>query len=127
MSDVTLTATHLLGGIWRGVLTVSNAPKNYHPQIGASHLGVSIEGVTVTQSTDQDTWLINVPAPPEAISDGVQTILITDQRTDVQLNSFTILAGEVLSDDIRADLDLLRAELDLLKKAFRRHCSESSI
>lgn len=127
MSDLTLTATHLSGGVWHGVLTVSNAVMNYHPQLGASHLGVLIDGVLVTQSPDQDLWQISVPVPPEAISDGVHTILITDQRTGMQLGSFAILAGEALSDDIRAELDLLRAELDLLKKAFRRHCSESSI
>jgi hypothetical protein len=30
-----------------------------------------------------------------------------------------------LDEDIRAEVDLLRAELDLLKRAFRRHCSET--
>jgi hypothetical protein len=30
-----------------------------------------------------------------------------------------------LAEDIRAEMDLLRAELDLLKQAFRRHCVET--
>ena len=35
------------------------------------------------------------------------------------------LAGEALAHDIRAEIDLLRAELDMLKRAFRRHCLET--
>jgi hypothetical protein len=42
------------------------------------------------------------------------------------LGSFSIVAGDALAEDIRAELSLLRAELDMLKKAFRRHCVETS-
>jgi hypothetical protein len=31
-----------------------------------------------------------------------------------------------LEEDIRAEVSLLRAELDLLKRAFRRHCAETA-
>lgn len=127
MSDMILSATHLQAGIWEGVLTVSNAMKDYQPLIGASHLGVLIDGVTVVEGAEQGTWMVNVPVPAEAISDGVQTIIVSDRRTGETLNSFSLVAGEALDDDIRADLNLLRAELDVLKKAFRRCCSEPSI
>jgi hypothetical protein len=30
-----------------------------------------------------------------------------------------------MEDDLRAEVDLLRAELDMLKRAFRRHCLET--
>ena len=33
--------------------------------------------------------------------------------------SITLLAGDAMSEDVRAEIDLLRAELDLLKRAFR--------
>jgi hypothetical protein len=39
--------------------------------------------------------------------------------------AFAIVTGEPLDDDIRAELDLLRAELEMLKRAFRRHCLET--
>jgi hypothetical protein len=42
------------------------------------------------------------------------------------LEKFTLIAGDVLGDDIRAEVDLLRAELDMLKRAFRRHCVETT-
>jgi len=51
--------------------------------------------------------------------------LIADQRSGETLNSFSIISGTPLDDDIRVEMDLLRAELDMLKKAFRRHCLET--
>ena len=51
--------------------------------------------------------------------------MIRDRKEDVVLGSFSIVAGDALAEDIRAELTLLRAELDMLKKAFRRHCVET--
>ena len=62
--------------------------------------------------------------PVEAVGDGVQTFLILDMRRDTVLTSFSLLGGEALSEDMRAEMALLRAELDMLKRAFRRHCLE---
>jgi hypothetical protein len=56
----------------------------------------------------------------------VQVFLINDAATGETLDSFTIITGEPLEDDIRAEVELLRAELDMLKRAFRRHCVETS-
>jgi len=42
-----------------------------------------------------------------------------------KLGHFTIITGVAMEDDIRAEMDLLRAELDMLKRAFRRHCLET--
>lgn len=64
-----------------------------------------------------------MPIPAERIADGVQTFVIRDRRTDQGLASFAIVAGDALAEDIRAEIGLLRAELDMLKKAFRRHCA----
>ena len=38
----------------------------------------------------------------------------------------TVGGLEELDDDIRAEVDLLRAELDMLKSAFRRHSVETA-
>ena len=43
----------------------------------------------------------------------------------LELAQFTLVAGQPLDEDIRAELSLLRAELDLLKRAFQRHVRES--
>jgi hypothetical protein len=60
--------------------------------------------LSVTHSTkEEDLWLLQVTIPEEAIAD-----------------------GEALGDDMRVEIELPRAELDMLKRAFRRHCVETS-
>jgi len=55
----------------------------------------------------------------------VQTVVLRDPATGARLAHFTIITGMPLEADIRAEVDLLRAELDMLKRAFRRHCLET--
>ena len=125
MGELTLTATRLLEGVWEGVLTTVDMGENYQPEIAVTHLGTPVENVTVTEDAEQGLWVVRIPVPVSAIADGVQTFLMTDARTGERLKSFSILAGEPLAGDIRVELGLLRAELDMLKKAFRRHCVEA--
>lgn len=121
MSEPALTATRLFEGVWEGVLTGYQDT----PEIVATYLDAPLDGVTVTPGEDKTCWLLQVPVPASALSEGLQTIVISDKRTGATLNSFTILAGRDLDDDIRSEVALLRAELDMLKKAFRRHCVET--
>ena len=122
MSRLTLTPTHLLEGTWHGTLTQDGPGE---PQIRVTHLGQDVPNVTM-RSTSETEWQVTVPIPAAVIADGVQTILIEDAADDTQLNHITLIAGEALAEDIRAEVELLRAELDMLKRAFRRHCVESS-
>jgi hypothetical protein len=52
----------------------------------------------------------------------VQSFLV--QSDGVTLAQFTLVAGQAPDQDLRAELNLLRAELDLLKRAFQRHVRE---
>ncbi len=126
MSDLKLTTTRLLEGVWEGVLTVASAADDFQPDIEVSHLNTPLEGVCVTRDHDNGWWLVRVPVPAAALSDGVHSFLISDRRNGNKLGSFSILAGAPLNDDIRCELELLRGELDMLKKAFRRHCVETT-
>jgi hypothetical protein len=124
MSNVRLTKTQIQEGIWDGLLSdwlVSTEP----PLVKVLHLGREVDGVTIKPANDGQGWHLRVPIPIKAILDGVQTFIIVDEKTGDTLDSFSILAGEALAEDIRAEIDLLRAELDMLKKAFRRHCIET--
>lgn len=40
------------------------------------------------------------------------------------LDRITLMSGAPLDEDIRAEVALLRDELEMLKRAFRRHCAE---
>ncbi len=124
MSKLTLTKTRLIEGVWEGVLTHEGSG-NYQPDIQVTHLQEDIPGVEVREHPDEGLWVVRVPIPAEKISDGVQTFLIRDRKTGDTLESFALMSGDALSYDIRAEVTLLREELDMLKRAFRRHCLET--
>jgi len=124
MSDVTLTKTRLFEGVWEGVLT-HEGKGNFQPELEVTHLQKPVSGVEVIEKQEENMWVVRVPIPAELIADGVQTFLIQDKRSGETLNSFALMSGEVLSYDIRGEVTLLREELDMLKRAFRRHCLET--
>lgn len=124
MSELTLTKTRLRNGLWEGRVTGA-ATSGARPNIVVTHLDQPVDEVELTQAGDSSTWNIVIPIPTHAVADGVQTFLIFDQDTDTKLGDFTLMAGETVADDLRAEVELLRAELDMLKRAFRRHCIET--
>lgn len=122
MTTLTLTPTRMRHGIWEGMVEQTGSGV---PQIAVTHLGNAVPDVQVSEQGDGGTWLVQVPIPPEAIADGVQVFVLTDATDGEKLGHFTLIAGEALGDDIRVEMELLRAELDMLKRAFRRHCVET--
>jgi len=121
MADMTLTKTRIQAGVYEGVLSGVADPK-----LQALIEGQPVETLSVTPEQDgSGNWSVRLAIPHDALSDGVQTFVITDTETGDTLDSFTIVTGEPLDDDLRGEVDLLRAELDMLKKAFRRHCVET--
>jgi hypothetical protein len=125
MTTETLTKTRLRAGVWHGILsTAQDAPA---AEIDVWHLEAPLQGVTVKPVADQPRqYLVAVPIPITALNDGVQTFVIQNKHSQETYASFTIIAGDPLDDDLRAEINLLRAELDLLKRAFRRHCVETA-
>ncbi len=123
MADQRLTRTRIRAGVWEGILTGAAN----EPSLSVVHLQAEVPGVTATAVPDRPgDWQVRVPIPAEALSEGVQTFLIQDRATGQTLEHFTIVTGVALDEDIRAEVDLLRAELDMLKRAFRRHCLETA-
>jgi len=121
-SALTVTPKRLFEGVWTAVVQTSAKDA---PDLIVTHLEKPLLGVTVTQTETATEWELKVPVPIEAVCDGVQTFLVRDALTEDEVASFTLISGEALGDDIRAEMDLLRAELDMLKRAFRRHCLET--
>ena len=107
----------IAGGVWEAVL--SGAAEA--PQIEALTGGRAVEGVEVLAGK-QGRFTVRGPIPTWALNDGVQTFLV--RSGEVTLAQFTLVAGEPLDADLRAEISLLRAELDLLKRAFQRHVRE---
>lgn len=125
MSDFTLTKTRLFEGVWEGVLT-PEASDTAPPRVQVTHLQEPLQGVEVIEEAQAGHWVLRVPIPAEVIADGVQTFVISDTRTGATLGSFALMSGDALAYDIRAEVTLLREELDMLKRAFRRHCLETT-
>lgn len=125
MADVMLTKLRLCEGVWEGLLS---APRAMTPRLRLWHrdelLGEPETIATEAAGEGRAEWLVRFPLPVERLSDGMQTFVIEDAETGAALAHETLLAGEALDADALAELSLLRAELDLLKRAFRRHCSE---
>ena len=125
MMQMALAGGGLRNGVWEAAITT--APDADAPQLEVRHMDRRIEGVTLAAVAGvPGTWGLRVPVPADCLNDGVQTFVIRDATTDATLGRFVIAAGETLGEDLLAEVSLLRAELDMLKRAFRRHCIETA-
>ncbi len=122
MEHETLTRVRLHGGRYEGVYTGPGAV-----DVEAVHEGKVVAVADVTAEAAQPgRWRVALDLPPSVIGDGVQVIALRSTASGAVLDRITLMAGEALNEDIRADLALLRDELEMLKRAFRRHCVETA-
>jgi hypothetical protein len=124
-TSATLTRKHISNGVYEGVFKSTKNDASA-PDLELNYLGNAV-GETWAEQLDiqENTWLIRCTIPADTISDGIQTFLICNAGGDTALDSFSIVTGEPLDDDLRNEISLLREELDMLKRAFRRHCVET--
>lgn len=123
MTGMYLEKARIQAGVWEGLLTVPGGEKT---ALEVIYQGQVLPGVDVEALPDQPgQFSVRVPIPAELLNDGIQTFVIQDKSTGQTLDSFAIVTGEPLQPDLRAEIDLLRSELDMLKRAFRRHCQNS--
>ncbi|UXU73768.1 MULTISPECIES: hypothetical protein [unclassified Paracoccus (in: a-proteobacteria)] len=114
----------LAAGVWRGILRRSQPPG----RLLLTHQQATLAEVSVNPA-GQDLWQIAVPLPADRLGDGMQTFLLVEEIASAKpggrpalrtLAQMTLLAGTALDHDLRAEIALMRAELDLLKREFRR-------
>jgi hypothetical protein len=119
-----LTKTRIQAGHWEGVLRHDGAAA---PTLLVTHQGTALAAPELRPIPDQPGHShVRIRIPAELLGEGVHSFLICEQSSGAQLAQFSIIAGEAVEDDLRSELSLLRAELDMLKKAFRRHCTETA-
>lgn len=124
MTRYTVTRTRLREGLWDCAVQ-ADTPDRPAPTLSVTHMGSPVPGIELA-SEAPGSWTLRIPVPQDMLSDGVQTLLIHDAAGGDLLESLTLLAGDALAHDLRGEVDLLRAELDMLKRAFRRHCLETA-
>ncbi|MBC7157387.1 MAG: hypothetical protein H5U20_07715 [Rhodobacteraceae bacterium] len=119
-----LTAATLRAGVWEGEIASPDGTDEL-PALEITHLGQPLDGLELRQVAS-GRWQMRAALPPSLIAEGVQTLVLSNPATGARIGTLTLIAGEALEDDLRAEVALLRAELDMLKKAFRRHCLETA-
>ena len=120
MTKFHFVTTEMRAGTWHGTLTGAGA--DFEVQV--LHDGTLLENVTCHYDAQHDLSHIKVPIARSLINEGLQTFIVSDKNGH-KLAHFTLLAGDALADDLRAEIALLRAELDMLKSAFRTHCAQT--
>lgn len=125
MARFKLTKKQIHQGFYEGVLEAKSAISGA-PALEMLYLGDVVGEVSVEPLGDNNTsWTVRVAIPSEFLTDGVQTFLIVRVGDTQILDRFSVVTGEPLQEDLRAEIELLRAELDMLKRAFRRHASQT--
>lgn len=120
MSKLKIINAQLRAGLWQAEIA---GTAEQPPQISVQHEGVILDGVTLDYDAQRAHWRIAFPIPADAITDGVQTFVVCGEDHET-LAHFSVLSGDSASKDLRAEIDLLRNELEVLKAAFRRHCAK---
>ncbi len=122
MAEV-LTRTALQAGRYEGILTGAD-----ETEIEALHKGriVGVAQMTPNGSEPGGAMQVALDLPADVLCDGVQVVGLRSTATGEVLDRITLMAGSALDDDIRGEITLLRDELEMLKRAFRRHCADTA-
>lgn len=107
-------------GVWQAEMA---GDATQQPDVTVSLHGKTQDDVELQYNDTRGLWQIIAPIPVAVISDGIQTFVVHSADGET-LAHFSILAGDAATEDLRAEIDLLRSEMDILKAAFRRHCAE---
>lgn len=117
-----LVRTTLQAGRYEGVLTGAG-----QTEIEALHKGRIVGVAQVTTHPDEPGAMqVALDLPADVLSDGVQVVGLRSTATGEVLDRITLMAGSALDEDIRGEITLLRDELEMLKRAFRKHCADTA-
>ncbi len=120
----TFTSAGLRGGIWRGMLHRATPPG----RVVLAQNGTTVARADVS-TAENGAYHVSVRLPADLLTDGVQTFLLLADDGDgddaprpgaERLAQLPVVAGRALDGDLRAEIELLRAELDLVKREVRR-------
>ncbi len=125
MTAYSMSKARFFEGVWEGVIA-GDSDDSPTPKIEVRVQDKPVPDVSLEPLPDPGSWLLKVPVPTHFLADGVHTFMISESTLGQALGNFSIIAGDAAGEDIRAEMSLLRAELDMLKRSFRRHCRETA-
>ena len=117
MAGTQLEELGFRAGIWEGRLT--GIPGDEAPRLDVTAGGAGVPDVRVS-GNGADGWVVSVPVPAAMLGDGIAVFAVSEVGSGTLLGQYALAVGDPADDDLRAELGLLRAELDLLKRAVRR-------
>ena len=112
-------------GVWQGLISGAAPGTDHLPKFDVTLHEEPVDTVQVIRTQDTDELHLQIAIPPSAVGSGVHSFVITEHQSLDVLARFTLIGGDLAEQDLRAVIDLLRADLELLKRAFRRHCVET--
>jgi hypothetical protein len=118
--SLSVTRTRFAAGIWEGEV---HGAGDRRPPVEVIYAERPVPDVSLS-ADEAGRWRMRFAVPADAVSEGVHTLLIRSADTGETLDSLTMLAGDPMDGDLRGEVALLRAELELLKRAFRRYVRE---
>ena len=118
-----LVESRIFGGRWKGLVQMSKGAAGT-PEFEVICNGATLPGLSATP-VDAGAIRLDLPLPSDVVNDGLQVFLVGFQGDGGALGRFVLFAGQPVDGDSVAEIALLRAELELLKAAFRRHCRET--
>lgn len=124
MSQLEVIPFRLDHGVWEGRLSQPEDTQDA-PGLEARYRGDIIADLSVNPAYEPGAWDIKLTLPAAVLSDGVHSVVLIDRDSEQILYRIDIAAGQNISEELRSEVALLREELDMLKRSFRRHCRES--
>lgn len=103
----------VLAGCWIGALQADSPPA----RLSVVHRG-QVVAEALLREAGSGAWAVTADLPATVIENGAHSLLLV--AGDDVLASVTLIAGTAAGGDLLAEVAQLRAELDLLKREFRR-------
>ncbi|MDB6177777.1 hypothetical protein PAF17_09715 [Paracoccus sp. Z330] len=108
------------GGVWSGCVRGANRPE----RVCAICRGEVVAEAVLTEN-ESEGWDVTVGLPSSVLSSGVTSLILVagDQAEGAatqHLGRLNLIAGEVLDQDLGVEIAMLRSEIELLKREFRR-------
>ncbi|MFO6465265.1 hypothetical protein ACK8OR_12795 [Jannaschia sp. KMU-145] len=116
--DWVLHRAGIVGGTYRGLLTGAGDPPPLELVIGADVTG------HLTPAPVDGGWQVEAELDPSLLTEGTRTVSIRTGDGAV-LDRVTVICGLDAETDLRAELDAMRDELDILKRSFRAHVAST--
>jgi hypothetical protein len=116
----TLTRLRLAAGTWEGRLAGPAGAEP--PPLTATWRGEEIGELRLAAEAPGQ-WKVTLILPASLISDGTHIFAMGPRGGD-PLCVEALAFGDALESDLRAELSALRTEVEVLKRAIRRHLAE---